>query len=45
VAVDLSLDQLKAVQRIAALTGPAHEVTSCMSKLTVTTHVEVSTSE
>lgn len=39
VTVDLTLDQLKAVQRIAALTGPAHEVASCMPKLTVTTHV------
>lgn len=45
VTAELTLDQLKAVQHIGALTVPGHESTSCMPELTVTSHVEVITSE
>lgn len=42
VTTDLDPEQLEAVQRIAALTAPAHEECSCAPKLTVTPmHTEV----
>lgn len=41
VTTDLTAEQLDAVQRIAALTAPAHEESSCLPKLTVTEHTEV----
>lgn len=41
VTTDLTPEQLEAVQRIAALSVPAHEESSCAPKLTVTEHTEV----
>lgn len=41
VTTELTLEQLEAVQRIATLTAPGHEHTSCLPKLTVTEHTEV----
>lgn len=45
VAIDLTPEQLQAVERIAALTAPAHEESSCAPKLTVAKYTKVITSE
>lgn len=41
VTTELTPEQMEAVQRIADLTAPGHEYTSCLPKLTVTKHTEV----